>query len=933
MKSLRPILISACFFVSVLNLSAQEIYSRVKIFAPNDNVKKAELIGLLEIDHFNFTSEGALLTEISASELTKLKTTPYKYQILVPDVKKELEELNANYFKAVREGNRVALEQPGSTISNMIPTPAAFEVKSTFGGYYSFAEMETAMNQLVTAYPAIASKTSLTKTVGNRDLWMIKISDNVASDEANEPEVLYLGLQHAREAITGASMIFFMQYLCENYATDTRIKNLIDNREIFIVPCFNPDGWEYNRTNGGAGSMWRKNRSKVDSSKQGQNWNYTYGVDLNRNWGVDWSNCSAPILGSSSSCGSSTTSSDTYYGSAPFSEKETKAIKDFAESHHLVAGFDQHAYGPYYSLPFGRKSLHPGEMSGKGQNFYTAIPAIMGAYNGMRAADSYDALGYEVAGGFKDWMLMGNIGTGTKDTVWAMTGEGAAGGGTSGNNFWAPASQIVNLSKGMCYQNLQLAFSAGTYVDIQDVGNMDVSSTNGNFSFTLKRIGIGNDPITVSLVPLENIQSGGASVTINSMPEYYDTVIRSINYTLRPGITNGNRIKYAWKIETAGYTYSDTIIKIFNPIVLFSDNMEGTFSTNWSATSNVTDGWEFTSLASYQGSKSMTESPAGNYTSSTTRTVVYKNAVDLSDNTAAYLSFWTKHRAENFRDKLQLQISTNSTNGTDGVWSAVVGSTTIQEPGTLDGATLNGQPAMTGIRDYWTKVSYDLSSYKSSNVRFRFVFTSDGDPSSFKFEKDDGFYIDDVQLLKSTSPLATLPVTFKSFTATLLPANKVRLYWVAETDQEHDHFEIERSTDGFNFINIGTVAEIAPYQFIDQKAAVGYNYYRIKQFDKNGKVSYSKTATVYIKPVYTVTVFPNPVHDNLHVTLGVNQPDRIYIELKDLQGRSVFSESRIINSNSSTLSIDMKSREAQVYILQITNYKGEIITTTKVSKL
>jgi hypothetical protein len=38
----------------------------------------------------------------------------------------------------------------------------------------------------------------------------------------------------------------------------------------------------------------------------------------------------------------------------------------------------------------------------KGSNFFTAIPAIMGKYNGMRAADSYDALGYEVAGGFKD---------------------------------------------------------------------------------------------------------------------------------------------------------------------------------------------------------------------------------------------------------------------------------------------------------------------------------------------------------------------------------------------------------------------------------------------------------------------------------------------------------------------------------------------------
>jgi murein tripeptide amidase MpaA len=68
---------------------------------------------------------------------------------------------------------------------------------------------------LVATYPTIASKTSIGTTVEGRNVWVIKISDNVSSDETGEPEVLYLGLQHAREAITGASMIFYM-HTCVN---------------------------------------------------------------------------------------------------------------------------------------------------------------------------------------------------------------------------------------------------------------------------------------------------------------------------------------------------------------------------------------------------------------------------------------------------------------------------------------------------------------------------------------------------------------------------------------------------------------------------------------------------------------------------------------------------------------------------------------------
>src|SRR5688572_5150331 len=406
-------------FIISLNGFSQEKYSKVRIKAPTDKYLFSHLMGLIEEDHFLPGKDGTIITEIGQSKINRLKSAGYSYQVLIKDISKHLDSVNQLYYTAIKDPQqKVAFEQSGSTIDAIIVKPAAFEVKSTFGGYYSFTEMEAAMDALVATYPAIASKTSIGTTVEGRNIWVIKISDNVATDDSGEPEVLYLGLQHAREAITGASMIFYMQFLCERYALDSRIKDLVDNREIFIVPCFNPDGWEYNRTSqsGGPGGMWRKNRKLVSGS--------TYGVDLNRNWGVDWANCGSPILGSATSCGSSSYSAETYWGAAPFSESETQAIRDFTKSHHIVAGFDQHAFGPYYSLPFGRKSLHPTDMPVKGTNFFTAIPAIMGKYNGMRAADSYDALGYEVAGGFKDWMLMGELGVANKDTVWAMTGEG-----------------------------------------------------------------------------------------------------------------------------------------------------------------------------------------------------------------------------------------------------------------------------------------------------------------------------------------------------------------------------------------------------------------------------------------------------------------------------------------------------------------------------
>jgi len=933
MKTLKITLILVFFIVSLPFTHAQEKYSTVRIYAPADKTQRAQLIGLLQVDHFQQVENGAIVVEISSRDIARLRLTPYKYDIIIDDVAKDLKIANDRYYKSIAAGagqdqQRLAFEETGKAVDNIIIKPNDFVVQPTFGGYYSFAQMETAMNQLITKYPALASKTSLGQSHEGRDIWCIKISDNVATDETNEPEVLFIGVQHAREAIGGSSMIFLMQYLCQAYSTDTRVRDLVDNREVYIIPCMNPDGWEYNRNNGGAGSGWRKNRRDNAGS--------SFGVDLNRNWGIDWSNCSAPIVGDPTSCGSNDPFDDTYYGPSAFSEPETQAIRDFTYSHHLVAMIDQHSYGPYYSLPFGRPSLPSNTMLAADDKFYTYVSSAMGNYNGMRAGNSPQALGYEVAGGVKDWMLKGNIGTGTKGKVYGLTGEGGAGGGTGGTygSFWAPASEIIDLCKGMTYQNLQLLYTAGSYVDLQDDGDINLNTLTGIMPFHMTRVGLENKTVTISLIPMENIASAGSPVAVNSLVNYYDTYTGGISYTLPATLTNGQRVKFAWRIQTGGYTYYDTVTKFYNATQLLNDDMEGSFSTNWTSTAvngntGVTEeNWSFTNLDNFGGNKSMTESASGNYLSRTTRTVTYNNTFALNDATAAYLTFWVKHRAENFRDKLRIQVSTDGSS-----WTSIAGSTTVQEPGTTDGSTINGVPSLTGIKPNWTRELFDLGDYLGEPIlHLRFQFTSNAS-AAYDFSEDDGFYIDNLKVIKSTATLITLPVHFISFTGHLQTDGTVRLDWSAITDEMHDHFEVERSTNGIEFTSLGNGPATAPYWKIDPAPSPGNNFYRIKQYDKNGAVTYSQTIAVRYEPSVITSVFPNPITSAINVRINTTTSSLYTVSIADATGRIVYEEKVVTGESGKTISFNVAHHASQVYIITVRNQKNEIVARQKVAKL
>lgn len=181
--------------------------------------------------------------------------------------------------------------------------------------YHNYSELMSELQALQTKASDIVQVSTIGKTVLGKNIWAIHINtDPVARDtkSSNKPGAIFMGNHHAREHLSLEIPLMLAHYLVDN-RTDPQIKDLIDNRDIWIIPMVNPDGAEWDISTGRY-KMWRKNRR--------DNGDGTFGVDLNRNYGFKWG-----------TGGSDTdTSSDIYMGKEPFSEPETQAIRDFVIS-------------------------------------------------------------------------------------------------------------------------------------------------------------------------------------------------------------------------------------------------------------------------------------------------------------------------------------------------------------------------------------------------------------------------------------------------------------------------------------------------------------------------------------------------------------------------------------------------------------------------
>ena len=146
---------------------------------------------------------------------------------------------------------------------------------------------------------------------------------------------------------------------------------------------------------------------------------------------------------------------------------------------------------------------------------------------------------------------------------------------------------------------------------------------------------------------------------------------------------------------------------------------------------------------------------------------------------------------------------------------------------------------------------------------------------------------------------AILPVTLLDFTAKL-NGSKVDLNWKTSTESNSDHFEIERSSDGLNYIRIinnvpakGFSTITTNYAAVDPIPAKGLNYYRLKMVDKDAQFKYSKIVIIKIDNGILVNtqVRPNPFTANLDVYITLPHNSQVDFDFININGQSVFRKS------------------------------------------
>jgi hypothetical protein len=107
--------------------------------------------------------------------------------------------------------------------------------------YPSYTQYDSIMRIFAMQYPSLCILDTIGTSINGKLVIAVKISDNAVEDE-DEPEVFYTSTMHGDETAGFVLMLRLADYLLENYNSDTRIRNIVDNLEIWINPLANPDG-------------------------------------------------------------------------------------------------------------------------------------------------------------------------------------------------------------------------------------------------------------------------------------------------------------------------------------------------------------------------------------------------------------------------------------------------------------------------------------------------------------------------------------------------------------------------------------------------------------------------------------------------------------------------------------------------------------------
>ncbi len=266
----------------------------------------------------------------------------------------------------------------GTPVSRLLARAAD---PTVFRSYSEPGGLRDELVQVAADHPGLVKLESLGRTVQGQRLYAVKVTRHARRvRDGARPAVLYSAAQHAREWITPEMDRRLLHYLLD-HAADPQIARLLATTELWFVPVANPDGYDFTFTEGNR--LWRKNLRDNDGDGVVTEQD---GVDPNRNYPTKWGYDNE---GSSPSYGS-----ETYRGSAPASEPETRALDGLMRRVRFAFQVNYHSAAELllYGVGWQVSTRSPDDEIFEAQAGDDAHPAVPG-YDPDQSAELYTTNG------------------------------------------------------------------------------------------------------------------------------------------------------------------------------------------------------------------------------------------------------------------------------------------------------------------------------------------------------------------------------------------------------------------------------------------------------------------------------------------------------------------------------------------------------------
>ena len=221
-------------------------------------------------------------------------------------------KIDGDFIAELTPEQVLTLQAGGFTLTKKFDSPAeenrAWQSQPQFDEFHSYTTMLNDFQTMAAMYSSIAEYVVLGQSVLGRDIFALRISDNISVEE-DEPEIGFWGCIHGNEYGAAEMPYMYAEYLLTNYGIDPAVTAYVDNNEIWCLPVTNPDG-------------------RVAGTRNNAN-----NVDLNRDLGYNWDGW-----------GSST---------APFSQPETQALRELCLENNFTLSVMYHCSGNEFYYPWG----------------------------------------------------------------------------------------------------------------------------------------------------------------------------------------------------------------------------------------------------------------------------------------------------------------------------------------------------------------------------------------------------------------------------------------------------------------------------------------------------------------------------------------------------------------------------------------------------